>query len=76
MGDVGEGESGCLAVESTRRLSATVPPIHLAYTPLQTLGSVYEKTLLHDYPWRSLKASSFVDCAGGQGYLSIGLSEM
>ncbi|KAL1743346.1 S-adenosyl-L-methionine-dependent methyltransferase [Schizophyllum fasciatum] len=45
-------------------------------TSVKTLGSVYEKTLLHDYPWRSLKASSFVDCAGGQGYLSIGLADI
>ncbi|TRM59078.1 S-adenosyl-L-methionine-dependent methyltransferase [Schizophyllum amplum] len=43
-------------------------------TSVKTLGSVYEEALFHDYPWKSLKSTSFVDCAGGQGYLSISLA--
>ncbi|KAJ7982927.1 S-adenosyl-L-methionine-dependent methyltransferase [Mycena polygramma] len=38
---------------------------------VRSLGTASQKALVTDYPWESLGAGIFVDCGGGQGYLSI-----
>ncbi|KAJ7573938.1 S-adenosyl-L-methionine-dependent methyltransferase [Mycena floridula] len=38
---------------------------------VKSLGSVYEHALALDYPWECLSPGSFLDCGGGQGYLTI-----
>ncbi|KAJ6466025.1 S-adenosyl-L-methionine-dependent methyltransferase [Mycena vitilis] len=38
---------------------------------VRSLGTASQTALVTDYPWESFAASVFVDCGGGQGYLSI-----
>ena len=43
---------------------------------VQSLGDAYHAAIMNDFPWRKFDSRPFVDCGGGQGNLSISLSEM
>ncbi|VDC04881.1 unnamed protein product [Peniophora sp. CBMAI 1063] len=43
---------------------------------IQAVGDAYRVATVNDFPWKKLEGRTFVDCAGGQGNLSIILSEI
>ncbi|KAI0049311.1 S-adenosyl-L-methionine-dependent methyltransferase [Auriscalpium vulgare] len=43
---------------------------------VQSLGDAYHSAIMNDIPWRRFDGCTFVDCGGGQGNLSIALSEI
>ncbi|KAI0067078.1 S-adenosyl-L-methionine-dependent methyltransferase [Artomyces pyxidatus] len=43
---------------------------------VQSLGDAYHSAIINDFPWRRWDGRTFIDCGGGQGNLSISLSEI
>ncbi|KAJ7920785.1 S-adenosyl-L-methionine-dependent methyltransferase [Mycena leptocephala] len=38
---------------------------------IRAYSSFYQRALMTDYPWEKFTPGTFVDCGGGQGYLSL-----
>ncbi|KAI0028271.1 hypothetical protein K488DRAFT_80771 [Vararia minispora EC-137] len=43
---------------------------------VEAIGDVYGMATLRDVPWKKFSGSTFVDCAGGKGNLSIALADI
>jgi hypothetical protein len=42
---------------------------------LQAYSNFHQRALMADYPWEKFTPGTFVDCGGGQGYLSVLLAK-
>ncbi|KAJ7719958.1 S-adenosyl-L-methionine-dependent methyltransferase [Mycena metata] len=42
---------------------------------VRAFGNFHQRALMEDYPWEKLTPGRFVDCGGGQGYLSVLLAK-